>query len=153
MAFGCIFLMCVALYMQHGMGLEPCPMCIVQRLLVVGTGAVALAAALHNPGMPGIRVYGLLTALFALAGVWMSGRHVWLQNLPEDAVPACGPDLDYMLEVFPLTEVLYLLFFGDGNCAEVVWSFLGLSIPGWTLLAFLGLTAICIWQILRPQQS
>lgn len=148
---GCIFLMAVALYMEHAMALEPCPLCVLQRVMVIATGVVALIAALHNPGITGIKVYGGLSILTAAAGAGLSMRQLWLQSLPEDQVPACGPGLDYLLDVFPLMEVLNMILSGDGTCAEVVWEFLGLSIPGWTLVGFIGLIAIGLFQIIRPK--
>lgn len=135
----CAALLATALYFQHVMGLEPCPLCIFQRVFVIALGAVMLLAAIHNPARTGRRVYGALVLLFAGLGVVVAGRHVWLQSLPPEQVPACGPGLDYMLENFPLTQALALVFKGSGECAEVQWTFLGLSIPGWTLLVFAGL--------------
>jgi disulfide bond formation protein DsbB len=133
---GCVVLIGIALYMQHGLGLEPCPLCIVQRVAVMGMGVVLLVAALHNPAGWGRRVYAGLTALVALGGLATAGRNVWLQHLPPDRVPDCGPGLDYMLEAFPLSRTLEMVFKGSGECAEVQWSFLGFSIPEWMLLVF-----------------
>jgi disulfide bond formation protein DsbB len=98
-----------------------------------------LLAAIHNAGRIGSRIYGVLIALSALAGAAIATRHVWLQHLPPDKVPECGPGLDYMLEVFPLSETLRKVFTGSGECAEVNWQFLGLSMPAWALLCFIGL--------------
>jgi disulfide bond formation protein DsbB len=148
---GCTFLMSVALYMEHAMALEPCPLCILQRVMVIATAVVALLAAIHNPGINGIRAYGALAGLTALGGAGLSMRQLWLQSLPADQVPACGPGLDYLLDVFPLTEVLTMILSGDGTCAEVVWEFLGLSIPGWTLIGFIGLIAISVFQVAKPK--
>jgi disulfide bond formation protein DsbB len=148
---GCAFLMAVALYMEHAMGLEPCPMCIMQRVMVIATALVALVAAIHGPGETGIRVYGAISIATAASGGGISMRQLWLQSLPEDQVPACGPGLDYLIDVFPLTEVLTMVLSGDGTCAEVAWEFLGLSIPGWTLVGFIGLIAIGLFQVMRPK--
>ncbi|XOV86285.1 MAG: disulfide bond formation protein B [Pseudomonadota bacterium] len=150
---GCTFLMGVALYMEHAMGLEPCPLCIFQRVFVIVAGTVALVAAVHNPGVTGIRIYGALVGLSAVIGGSIAIRQLWLQSLPEDQVPSCGPDLDYLMDVFPLTEVISMVLSGDGSCAEVQWSLLGLSIPGWTLLGFIGLIAISLLQIIRPTRA
>ena len=125
-------------YFQYYLQLEPCPLCIMQRVVVMSIAAVLLLAALHNPGGRGIRVYGVLVMLVAAIGAAIAGRHVWLQHLPPDQVPECGPGLDYILEVFPLSEALQMVLHGSGECAEVLWRFLGLSIPGWTLVAFSG---------------
>lgn len=150
---GCAFLMAVALYMEHAMGLEPCPLCVMQRVMVIMTALVALAAAIHGPGVMGIKVYGGISILTAVIGGGISSRQLWLQSLPEDQVPACGPGLDYLIDVFPLTEVITMVLSGDGTCAEVVWQFLGISIPGWTLVGFIGLAAIGLFQLLRPKPS
>ncbi len=131
-----------AYYLQFFRDLEPCPLCILQRVAFIALGVLFLAAAIHNPGRPGSRVYGLLIMLAGLAGIVTAARHLWLQNLPPDHVPDCGPGLEYMLEVFPLTETLRMVFTGAGECAEVVWSLLGLSVPGWALVWFVLLTAV-----------
>jgi disulfide bond formation protein DsbB len=147
----CVLLMAVALYMEHVMALEPCPLCILQRVMVIATGIIALFAALHGPGKTGIQVYGGLVAATATGGAMLSLRQLWLQSLPADEVPSCGPSLDYLLDVFPLTEVLTMILSGDGSCAEVAWSLFGISIPGWTLVGFIGLIVIGIWQISQPR--
>lgn len=136
----CLALLMTALYFQFVMGLEPCPLCIFQRVFVLGVGLLLLVAAIHNPHSFGRRTYGVLVALMAGLGAAVAGRHVWLQNLPADQVPECGVDLDYMLQAFPITKTIRLVLRGSGDCAEVVWTFLGLSIPGWTLIIFGGLT-------------
>jgi disulfide bond formation protein DsbB len=139
-------LMAYALFLQYVQGLEPCPLCIFQRVAVIALGLVFLAAGLHAPAGASARVYGVLGVLAAVGGVVVAGRHAWLQQLPADQVPACGPGLDYMLEVFPLGEALSLVFQGSGECANVQWSFLGLSMPAWVLLwcAALGIWALAI---------
>ena len=139
----------VALFMQHVMGLEPCYLCIVQRVFIILTGSVALLAYLHNPGVTGRRIYGVATALSALSGGVFSIRQLWLQSLPEEQVPTCGPPADYLFDAFPLMEVIPILLRGDGNCAEVQWTLLGISIPGYTLMAFVGLALLGVWQLSR----
>ena len=143
----CLGYIAVALVMEHQLGLEPCPLCILQSVAVIVCGSVALAAALHAPTPQGMNLYRMLFILVALIGSAISVRHLWLQSLPADQVPACGPGLDYLLDVFPLTEVLTMVLSGDGSCAEVSWSFLGLTIPGWTLIAFLVLISIATFTI------
>lgn len=138
-----------ALYTQHVDGLVPCPLCITQRGFYILAGGLALLAALHHPARRGRALYSMLIGLAAIGGAAVAGRQVWLQHLPEDQVPACGPSLEYMLEMFPLSETLQVMFRGDGNCAEVVWQFLGLSMPEWSLLCFLVLLAASIGQALR----
>jgi len=144
-------MMGVALYMEHAMNLEPCPLCIMQRVMVIAVGAIALIAAIHGPQNNGIKLYGAGLTVFALGGAGLAGRQLWLQSLPADEVPACGPSLDYLMDVFPLTEVLSLVLSGDGTCAEVVWTLFGISIPGWTLIGLIGLMAIGIFQFVRPK--
>lgn len=139
--FALVFVICagllgVAFYMEYVVGLEPCPLCWLQRFGFMGAGLVSLAAALHGPGQTGMRLYGVLLALTSGAGLGMAGRQLWLQSLPADQVPACGPSVDYMLEVLPLSEVLMTALKGTGDCAAVVWRFLGLSIPGWSAIFF-----------------
>ena len=151
--FGCTFLMAAALFMEHQMGLEPCPLCILQRVMVIATGVIALIAAIHNPQISGIKIYGGFMALSAVLGGGVSMRQLWLQGLPEDQVPVCGASLDYLLDVFPLTDVLSMVLSGDGTCAEVVLTFLGVSIPGWTLLGFVALVVIGLFQIIRPTRA
>ncbi len=150
---GCAGAMAAALYMEHVMGMEPCPLCVFQRVAVIAAGVIALIAALHNPAAPGVRVYGGLMILASIIGGILAGRQLWLQSLPEDQVPACGPGLDYLLDVFSFAEVLQMVFAGDGTCAEVNWVFLGLTIPGWTMVGFVGLAAIGILQILKPSPA
>ncbi|WP_166269599.1 disulfide bond formation protein B [Marinobacter caseinilyticus] len=139
--FAFVFLLCAALlavafYMEYVMGLEPCPLCWLQRYAFMAIGLVSLVAALHNPTGIGGRVYGGVLALCSLAGLGLAGRQLWLQSLPEDQVPACGPSVEYLLEVFPLLEVLKTAVRGTGDCAEVLWRFMGLSIAGWTAVFF-----------------
>jgi len=148
-AFGCLGLILTALLMQYQFDLAPCPLCITQRIFVIAVGLTSLFAALHNPALVGQRVYGLLGMLFGAIGTGFAARHMWLQSLPEDLAPACGPPLGFMFENFPLTQAFELLLQGDGNCAKTVFSFLGLSIPGWTAVAIVGLVALCLYQTLR----
>ena len=138
-------------FLEVFLDLEACPMCMTQRLFVIMWGAFALLAVLHNPGQLGGRIYASLCGLSAWVGALVAARHVWLQSLPEDQVPACGPPLDYLLENFPLREAINTMLMGDGNCAEVAWTFLGLSIPAQTLLVFCGIMLLCLWQAVRRQ--
>ena len=145
----CAGLMAYALYAQHQLMLEPCPLCILQRVAVIGLGIFFLAAALHNPKGGWRYLYVALLTVTAGAGVTVAGRHVWLQNMPEDQVPACGPGLDYMVENFPFSEVIGMVFRGSGECATVDWQFLGLSMPAWVLIAITGLGVVGVWNNLR----
>src|SRR5690606_9987649 len=122
-----------ALYAQHGLGLEPCPLCVFQRVAVLALGIVFLVAYAHNPQRRGARVYGGLATIAAGAGIAFAWRQLWLQGLPADQVPECGPGLDFIMDVFPLWEALAMVFKGSGDCAKVDWTFLGLSMAGWVL--------------------
>lgn len=132
----CLGLLAYGYYLQYVQGLEPCPLCMVQRVVFMALAVVFLVAALHNPMDWGSRVYGGLLLLLGAAGAAVAGRQVWLQGLPPEQVPECGPPLDYMLDVLPLAEVINTVLSGSGECAEVDWSFLGLSIAGWALPMF-----------------
>jgi disulfide bond formation protein DsbB len=139
--FVCVGLMGYALYLQYVEGIEPCPLCMLQRICVTAMGVVFLIAASHNPGRAGAGVYALLQLLFGGAGTAIAARQVWLQSLPKDQVPACGMGLDYMLETLPFTDVLRNVLEGSGECAEKGWELLHLSIAGWTLVFFIAMIA------------
>lgn len=141
----CAALLSAGLYLQHVVGLEPCPLCIFQRVAFMALGLVFLAAALQGPGQTGAMVYAVLGVLCAAAGTGVAARHVWLQNLPADQVPACGPGLAYMLEQFPLRRMLEKVLSGSGECAEAGWRFLGLTIAGWSLVWFVLLGGFIVW--------
>ncbi len=136
----------VAWYLQYFQGVAPCPLCMIQRVLVIAIGSVCLVAAIHAPGLVGRRIYGAIVALIALLGVGVGTRHLWLQGLPPDQAPACGPGLSYIFEHLRLDRALEMVIMGSGECSEVLWSFLGLSLPAWTLLAFVGLFAFGLLQ-------
>lgn len=141
----CALLLGFGYFLQYVQGLDPCPLCLVQRgfyYLVLGTLAVA---ALHGPRGGGRIAYGGLAGLFAAGGFGTAARQVWLQHLPADKVPACGPDLFFMLDNFPLSQVLRKLFLGSGECAVVDWRFLGLSIAEWSLAWFAVLFCYALW--------
>ena len=140
----CIGLIATAFYMEYQLGLEPCPMCIVQRISVALAGAAALIGILHNKID---KFYLGLTAFFSAAGGASAIRHLYLQSLPPDRVPSCGPDLNYLLDNNFVSDALVQLFIGDGNCAEVMWSLLGISIPGWVLICCAGIFLLSLRQI------
>lgn len=133
----CAGMMGFALYAQHGLLLEPCPLCIFQRIAVIAMGIIFLLAAIHNPGRLGGFIYSVLLGIAALLGMGVAGRQVWLQSLPPEKVPACGPGLDFMLDAFPLEETVQLVLSGSGECAEISWSLFGLSMPAWVFIALL----------------
>lgn len=147
----CAGMLAFGYYLQFAVGLEPCPLCIIQRLFLLAVGIGFLVAALHHPaGRLGARVYGGATALFAAAGATVAGRHVWLQHLPEDQRPACGPALDYLLSTFGPIDGLRRVLRGSGECGVVDWTLLSFSIPEWTLAAFLGFALWSLWLAARP---
>lgn len=146
---GCAGLLGFGLYLEHQLDQEPCPLCIVQRIEFILVALLALAAALHGPQRTGLRVYSALMLLFALAGVGSAGRQVWLQTLPPEELQACLPSLEYMMQALPFQEVIGMVLRGTADCAEVGWTFLGLSIPEWSLLAFLALALVALLQLLR----
>jgi disulfide bond formation protein DsbB len=135
----CGALMGFALYLQYVVELDPCPLCILQRVATIGCGVLFLVAALHNPGRVGTWVYTALLVIVAGAGLAIASRHVWIQSLPKDKVPECGMGLEYMLETLPLADVVTKVFTGSGECAAVDWVFLNLSIPAWTLVMFVAI--------------
>ena len=146
----CVGLLAGALYFEHVLGLEPCPLCIFQRLFFIGIGILCLSAFIHNARGWGNQLYAGLGCLLAIGGGAVSARHVWLQHLPPELVPDCGPGLSYMFETFPLTRALEMVLAGSGECAEVSWRFLGLTMPAWTLIIFVCFAAAGLFQALRP---
>jgi len=146
-------LMGFGLFLQYVKHQDPCPLCMVQRFIFIAILVLFILAALHGPKKIGERIYATLIALMSLFGVGVASRHIWIQNLPKDQVPACGPGLDYMLDTFPLSDVLKELMHGSGECATKGWTFLTLGIPEWSLLCYLGLGLWAILIAIRPRQS
>ena len=147
----CAAVLGYALYAQIHLGLEPCPLCIFQRLAFAALGVVFFVGALHNPKRAWVRrVYVALGSIAGLIGIGVASRHVWLTHLPEDQVPACGPPLSFMMESSPLADVIKQVLTGSGQCAEIEWTFLGLSMPAWSLASFLILIAWLLWVARRP---
>lgn len=137
--------MAFAYYLQYFQGLEPCPLCIFQRIAMITAGLIFLLGFLHGPVGPARWIYALFAFAASTAGAAIAGRHVWLQSLPADQVPACGPDLDYLLDILPWQQVVTKILRGDASCASIDASFIGLSLPGWTAVAFV---ALALWAIL-----
>ena len=138
----CAALIGYALYAEHVLGLPPCPLCIFQRVAVIAIGVLFLIAILHNPGRTGSRVYGSLIAIAGICGIAIAARHIWIQAQPPGSVAACGADLDYLMEIMPLTEVVSKVLTGSGECGTIDWTFLGLSMPWWVAIA---LGALSVW--------
>lgn len=149
----CVALLGFAFYSQYQLGLNPCPLCTFQRGAFLLLAVVFLIGGLHSPkGVGGRGAYAGLALLASALGLAVAGRHVWLQHLPADKVPACGPDLAYMMEAFPFADVLRKVFTGSGECAVVDWTFLGLSMPEWSLAWFLALLAWALFAAFRRRK-
>lgn len=148
-AAACVLLLAFGFYLQYFDDQDPCPLCLVQRGFYLGLFLVFAAGAIHAPGATGNKVYSSLAFLLAAGGAAVAGRQVWLQHLPADQVPACGPDLYFMLENLPLARTIEKLFKGSGQCAEVKWTFFSLSIAEWSLVWFVLFGLIALWIALR----
>ncbi len=152
------FLLCVAsmlfavLYLERILYLDPCPLCILDRVVIIALGVIFLLAFLHGPKTIFTKIYGVICILLSATGIGLASRHIWLQNLPKDQVPECGPDLYYMLDTLPLFDVLRNTLTGSGSCADISWTFLDLSIPEQTLILFVILLILSVIQTLRPRK-
>lgn len=149
----CIGLLAYAYYMEYVLLLEPCPLCWLQRFVFMGFGVAFLTCAIQNPGGLERYIYVLVFGLLTLLGLGLAGRHLWLQSLPPEAQPDCGVGVTYMLDIKPITEVIAWAARGTGECAQVQWTFLGVSIPGWTFIAFLLLGITIIIALVRYRQE
>lgn len=149
----CAGLLAIAYYLQYVDGQEPCPLCMVQRVAYYMLGVVFLAGAIHGPARTGAMIYGLTAFIVAALGAAVAARHVWLQHLPPDKVPACGPGLEYMLNKFPLGDVLQKVLTGSGECAKSDWKLLSLSIAEWSLVWFVALGVFALWLVLRRSHA
>ncbi|MGE8289798.1 disulfide bond formation protein B [Stenotrophomonas sp. ATCM1_4] len=141
----CAGLLAFAIFMQIKMGLEPCPLCIYQRIAFAAVGVLFLLGALHGPASRGGRAfYGVLVFLAAAVGMGIAGRHVYVQLLPKDLGSSCGPPLSFLAETMGPFEVFRTVLTGTGDCGNIDWTFLGLSMPMWSLVWFvlLGLGAL-----------
>jgi protein dithiol:quinone oxidoreductase len=148
----CAALLAYAFYEQFQMHVEPCPMCIFQRLAFIGMGIFFLIGALHSPGAKGRRVYAILVAIMALVGAGVAINHLRMQLTPHDPMlGGCGPGLAYMLDAFPIGEALKKAFTGSGDCGEINWIFLGITMPGWTLICYVILGAGAVWAGFRKR--
>ena len=146
-------LMGFALFLQYVEHQDPCPLCMVQRVIFIAIMIMFILAALHGPKRVGERVYAALVLMLSLTGAGVAARHIWIQNLPKDQVPACGPGLDYMLETMPMSHVLKELMHGSGECAEKGWTFLTLGIPQWSLLCYIALGVWAMLIAIRVRQA
>lgn len=146
----CLFLIAFALYLQYFQNLAPCPLCMLQRVVFVSIGLVALVAFLHNPTIYGLRVYGLLNSALSIMGLGLAGRQLWIESLPPNLVPACGPSLEVMLQYLPLFDALKAAMMGSGDCAKINWEMFGMSIATWSFICLAGLLIINLNVVFKP---
>jgi len=151
--FVCHELLIAAFYFEIYLGLEPCPLCMVSRALVFILGASFLLAALHNPTGLLRKIYHGIFSVISALGIAVSIQHLYLQSLPADEVPSCGPNLNYMLDTLPLSEVLKKLMEGSGSCAELSWEFLALSMPAWMLLIYSGVLLLSLIPFFKRERT
>lgn len=135
------FLICCALigfayYLQNFLNLIPCPLCVLERCVFAILAAIFLLASIHNPGLRGQKIYGSILLIFAIFGMVFAGRHLWLQGQPSALGQICVPGISYLMKALPLSQAIKTVLMGTSDCAKVDWTFLGLSIPGWTFLFF-----------------
>ncbi len=149
----CAVFIAIAYYMQYVMYLEPCPLCMVQRISIMLIGLVGFTAFIHNPSKRGKIKYSVALMVFSIFGAAIAGRHVWLQNLPSDRVPECFPGIGFILANNPFMDAIPIILGGTGECAETQWTFLGLSIPGWTLVFFVTFFGLAIFQLINQRKQ
>lgn len=143
----CLGLLIAAGYMQLHLGLQPCPLCIIQRVIFIILGLFFLAGALHKPLPFWIRAQGFGVFFVASLGIATAARQIWIMGLPPDQVPPCAPDLTYMIQNLPLTQTLSLLLMGTADCAKDTFRLIGLNLPEWTILFFSGFTLLGLWEL------
>ena len=151
--FICHELLVAAYYFEFFLGLEPCPLCMLSRATVLLLGLCFLVIAIHNPKALARKIYHIIISLVSLLGILISGRHIYLQSLPADEVPSCGPGLDYMLDTLPMAEVLKKVLHGSGECAEVSWQFLSLSMPAWMFIIYSIFFVIAVLPLFKPSRN
>jgi protein dithiol:quinone oxidoreductase len=149
----CVALLSYAYYTQYELGLEPCPLCIFQRIGIAALGVVFLIAGLHNPRGWGATVYAVLIGLTSLSAAGVAIRHLYVQSLPPGTIPACGAPLDVLLQFTPVTEVIRKVLTGSGECSQINWRFLGLAMPGWVLICAVALGAVGVFANLKLRKS
>jgi len=147
----CVLLLAFAYYVQFQLNIEPCPLCIFQRLAFMAMSLFFLIGAISDPRERGRKVYALLVFLSACAGIAVAARHIWVQHLPPDPMAGCAPGWNYMVANFPIGDAIKKAFTGSADCAEVNWTFLGLSMPIWTLVSFVVIGAGALWAGFRDR--
>ncbi|MGH1538567.1 MAG: disulfide bond formation protein B [Gammaproteobacteria bacterium] len=152
-------LICIAsmlfavLYLERTLYLDPCPLCILDRVVILSLGVLFLIALLHGPRTIFAKIYGVLCIILCSIGIGLASRHIWLQNLPKDQVPECGPDLYFMLDTLPLFDALKKTLTGSGSCADTSWTFADLTIPEQTLILFVILLVLSVIQTVRSRKA
>jgi disulfide bond formation protein DsbB len=141
----CAALYSYALYVQFALNIEPCPMCIFQRIVFIVMGIVFLVGAIQNPRDNGRKIYGLVLLLAAFVGIGIAARHIWIQHQPPDPFAGCAPGWNYMISNFPLSKALKMAFTGSADCSQITWTFLSLSMPVWTLVCYALLGVGAVW--------
>ena len=152
-AVACAGLIGTAYYMEYVLFLDPCPLCMVQRILVLLVGVLCFIAFIHNPKHRGQIRYAAGVLVVSILGAAAAGRHVWLQNLPSERIPECFPGIEFILANHPIMESLRIIFGGTGECAEIMWTLLGISIPGWTLIAFVAFCGTAIFLMQKARKA
>lgn len=152
-ALVCIALLAYALYEQFQMGVEPCPKCIFQRVAFMAMAVFFIIGGLHSPrGAVGRRIYAALVAISAAVGAVVAVRHLIVQFSPKDPLmDGCGPGLNYLMDSFPIAEAIKKAFMATGDCGEIGWAFLGLTMPAWTLIWYVLLGAGALWAGFRKR--
>ena len=148
--FTCVFgLLSYAAFSIVFLGLEACPLCVSQQFFFLLVGLVSFISIYHNPNTKWLKIYAAIAISSAITGLFIASRQLWLQSLPAELVPACGPSLEYILDVFPFADILKSLFIGDGSCSEIDWSFLGLSMAGWAFIWFSSFILINVYILFK----
>ena len=153
MFLSCVGLLAAAYYFEYVLFLDPCPLCIMQRIAVLLVGLVALSGSIFSVDVMKEKMHFALLFIVSCFGIAVAGRHVWIQSLPADQVPTCGPSLEYMVETLPWADVLSIMLKGNGNCADMQWSFIGLSMPQCVLLWFVGFALVSVYLFITAKKK
>ncbi len=146
-SFALIFI--AVAYFENSLNLEPCYLCVAQRGFILAIGIICGVSIVHNPRQFGQKIYAALSIIMVIFGIYFSGKQLWLQSLPESQVPSCGMPVEYLFDNFSIIKAITMLLDGDGNCAEVKWQLMGLSMPGWVMVSFVGFGLAGLVQLLR----
>ncbi len=150
--FICCGLVMFSFYLEVYVGLALCPLCVIQRVLILLLGLLFLFGSLIDFRKTGRRVYHFIIFLVAVLGVIVAGRHVWLTSLPQGQAPPCGAGISYMLQVLPVNKVIEIIFQGSGDCDKITWTFLNLSIPNCALIFFIFFALLALWQVAKKER-